>query len=284
MKFMYFCAVALVAISNNAAHSQTVNNRGFVYEGVISEPYVVKQNPSTPSERGWSFTFWGVGYGADCTGSGWLENGPIKEASGLFDFIGDTGISQGSVGNNFTPSSNSPNCINKTKSGQSHSHFKNTSDDTSPAGVGIFTASGPLIWKQDELGYFQPPTSEFAMPYVQGHFIGYNCANTCMNGLSDPKNVFPFSGLTNDFDKLTLVFNSSQTLRWLYLEHPTVQQTRQQMQFDVASLSNGASIQFLFANAWRGTYAHTDLNTASVWMDPVQGGLTAIDGPLGHLS
>lgn len=281
MRIVYFFVIAYCVLFQSI-NAQTLNSRAFIYDGVVSEPYVVKQNPSIPAARGWNFTFWGVGNDAGCAGAGWLNDGPIKEASSLFDFLGDTGISQGALGNNFTPSSNSPNCADKTKYGQSHAHFKNVSDAISPAGIGLFTASGPLIWKQDELAYFQPPGPQFPMPYVQGQFLGYSCASSCMNGLSDPKNVFPFSGSTNDFDKLTLVFNSSQTLRWLYLENPNVQQTRQQMQFDVASLSNGASIQFLFANAWRGTYAHADLNTASVWMDPVQGNLSAVDGPLGE--
>lgn len=279
MKHLVPLALLFIFSSVNSVKAQTINNRHFIYDGSITEPHRVKQNPDTPSQRGWNFTFWGKGYGAGCAGTGYVNNGAIKEASGLFDFLGDTGISQGAVGNNFTPSSNSQECNDKSKWGESHSHFNNANNGQSPAGIGIFTSTGPVIWDRSRLGFFQPPST--GIPNVQGHFIGYDCATSCMKGSADPKNVFPFSGTTTNFDKLTLVLSSNQTLRWLHLDDPTVQQTRQQMMFTVVSLSNGAPVQYLFANAFKGIYSHSNLNSASVMEDPIQGGLSYVDGPLG---
>jgi hypothetical protein len=188
----HFISLALLAVLSfsSSVNAQTVNNRHFIYDGNITEPYLVKQNQYTPSQKGWNFTFWGKGYGAGCAGTGIVNNGPIREASGLFDFLGDTGISQGAAGNNFTPSSNSPECTDKSKWGESHSHFKNTSNSQSPAGVGIFTSTGPVIWDRSRLGFFQPPST--GIPSVQGHFIGYDCAASCMEGGSRSKECFSF--------------------------------------------------------------------------------------------
>jgi hypothetical protein len=271
--------IGLIAFSIAASGptlAQTLNYRNFIYQGNVSEPFVAQQNPGNPSARGWYSMFWGDTVGAGCSPHR-LQNGPVKEATGLFNFLTDTGISQGSVGANFTPSSNSASCTNKTKWGQMHSHYKNFSNADSPAGIGIFTTAGPLLWNVNELGFFQPPDS--GLPNVQGNFLGYRCGNSCYVGAADPKNVFPFSGNSTDFNQLRFSLISDQTLRWLHAEDPAQQQIKQQMLITMLSLGNNSAVQYLFYTAFKGVYPP---NGADVNEDPIQGGMSYIIGPLGN--
>lgn len=268
--------IPLVFFTALSVNAQTLTNRHFIYEGNISETFTAIQNPgpNTPiSNRGWYSMFWGDSYNAGCHPVR-LWDGPVRDAAGLFNFISDTGISEG-IG--FTPSSNSPNCSDKTKWGQMHSHYKNEINSSNPGGVGIFTTSGPLLWDSSSLGFFQPPTT--GLPGIQGNFVGFRCGNKCLLGTGDPKNVFPFSGNSTDFDQLRFSLISTQTLPWLYAQDEKTQQVRQQMLFTLENISGTGSIQYLFPNAIKGIYQNAG---ASITNDPIQGGIAVIAGPIAN--
>lgn len=279
LKSLLVAAGILASLSVNA---QTSNYRNFIYEGNVSFPRTFSWNVTTTPSRGWYFAFGGSGQNAGCASNGVINNGPVLEATGLFDFVGDTGISAGPVGSNYTPVSNTPQCATQGRWGDTHAHFKNTSDSASPAGIGIYTLSGPQTWGSRPLAFFQPYPAGEGNAHIVSNFAGFNCGyQACQQGAADPNNTFPFSGTSTDFNTLRLAVLSNQLLTRLALDAPNSQQARQQIAFTLKNTQSGSEVQYLMFTAFKGVWTPSGLNSANVKQDPVQGGMSYSDGPIG---
>jgi hypothetical protein len=270
--------VAVLVITLNIAYAQVASTSYYEYSGPIDTIVQAAWNPSLNMTTGWHVGFWGATDPA--AGCNYVTDGPVTN-SVYWDLVADTGISLGDPNEHFSPISNTSLCVNQNWLGFSHIHFKQVADTNGPAGVGIYTNSGPKP-TDNSLAFFQP--------YYNGDQYGNNeyitsvsVGHVCDASMGCPQGevFYPFSAGGSDFDKLRVAIITDQGLVQFYMANPSQEQIRQQVSFNFYNPVSNAQIQYEIQTAIQGVYSSTSTSNVGVAIDGSQGNMVYVGGVIG---
>ena len=287
--FKIFLSLIIFILSFNAV-GQSKSYRHFQYLGIVDSFLLANWEPNDywTTGNGLYIGFFGrPDVAAGCSSN--MVDGPVTNNLFWTNLKNNTGISSGNFGSAFAPISNTSQCQNWNWQGFSHAHYKNFSDSVSPAGLGVYTHTGPKPGDASS-AFFQPYPStgdrHGSNANIQGTFASFTCGNDCANPwVTTVTN--PFSGISSNPDLLRFAVIAEQGVVKIDGQSLSQQQIKQQTVVKIMSKqqsSNGIflGLQYLFLNAIKGINTPASLNhTQIVGGDPSQSGDMFVTGLIG---